>query len=123
MDYIVSYGQPPVTPVEGSILTQRQRAIFNLIVVGQSNKEIARKLGLSPSTVKIHVECCSASSACIIAALSLLPVGSSGFGHWLKADISRVRRDVRFMPNADIGVVSSLNEKPRRHAGVSYLRH
>jgi two-component system nitrate/nitrite response regulator NarL len=56
VDYIVSYGQQPlVTPVEGSVLTQRQRDIFNLIIVGQSNKEIARKLGLSPSTVKIHV--------------------------------------------------------------------
>ena len=55
MDYIVSYGQPPVTPVEDSVLTKRQGEIFNLIVVGQSNKEIARNLGLSPSTVKIHV--------------------------------------------------------------------
>jgi hypothetical protein len=39
-----------------------------------------------------------------------------------KADIDWYTSDVRFGPKADIGVVSSLNEKPRRHAGVSYLR-
>jgi hypothetical protein len=40
-----------------------------------------------------------------------------------KADIAERDRDVRYVPPiADIGVVSSLNEKPRRHAGVAYLR-
>jgi len=36
-------------------LTTRQRQIFDLVVVGQSNKEIARTLGLSQGTVKIHI--------------------------------------------------------------------
>jgi hypothetical protein len=38
------------------------------------------------------------------------------------ADITARQLDVRFVPIADIGVVGSPNEKPRRHAGVFYLR-
>ena len=39
-----------------SELTPRQRDIFNLIATrGISNKQIARTLGISESTVKIHV--------------------------------------------------------------------
>src|SRR6201987_83715 len=34
-----------------------------------------------------------------------------------KADIGRHDRDVRFVPIAGIGLVSSPNERPRRHAG------
>ena len=44
----------PVRPV-GEELTTRQRQVFDLIVLGQSNKEIARSLGLSEGTVKIHI--------------------------------------------------------------------
>lgn len=36
-------------------LTQRQRDVMKLIGAGQSNKEIARSLNLSPFTVRIHV--------------------------------------------------------------------
>jgi DNA-binding NarL/FixJ family response regulator len=46
------YSQVPVTP---SLLSSRQRQIFDLIVVGTSNKEIAQRLGLSEGTVKIHI--------------------------------------------------------------------
>jgi DNA-binding NarL/FixJ family response regulator len=36
-------------------LTSRQRQVLDLIVAGQSNKEIARSLSLSEGTIKIHV--------------------------------------------------------------------
>jgi DNA-binding NarL/FixJ family response regulator len=55
VDYLVTYEQMPVTSVENKLLSNRQREIFDLIVVGQSNKEIARDLGLGEGTVKIHV--------------------------------------------------------------------
>ena len=37
-------------------LTARERAILDLVAQGQSNKEIARTLGISPETVKTHLE-------------------------------------------------------------------
>ena len=40
----------------GSALTARQRAILELVGRGQSNKEIGRTLGISPETVKSHLE-------------------------------------------------------------------
>jgi DNA-binding CsgD family transcriptional regulator len=45
----------PITLREKNLLTTRQRQIFDLIVVGTSNKEIARELSLSEGTVKIHI--------------------------------------------------------------------
>ncbi len=35
--------------------TDRQRQVLTLIAKGQSNKEIARQLGVSPATIKTHV--------------------------------------------------------------------
>jgi DNA-binding CsgD family transcriptional regulator len=55
VNYLVSYGLASFAQIENKPLTARQREIFDLIVIGLSNKEIARKLGLSVSTVKIHV--------------------------------------------------------------------
>src|SRR5262249_51735229 len=37
-------------------LTPRQRDVFDLIVQGMSNKEIARSLQLAEGTVKIHIK-------------------------------------------------------------------
>ena len=56
MDYSITYAMThgPIRPV-GEELTTRQRQVFDLIVVGLSNKEIARSLGLSEGTVKIHI--------------------------------------------------------------------
>lgn len=39
-----------------TILTPRQRDVFELIVQGMSNKEIARTLELAEGTVKIHIK-------------------------------------------------------------------
>ena len=36
-------------------LTARQREVLMLVVTGSSNKEIGRKLGLSPGTIKAHL--------------------------------------------------------------------
>ena len=39
----------------GSVLTKRQRDVLALLAVGDSNKQIAQKLGIAEKTVKIHV--------------------------------------------------------------------
>ena len=39
-----------------AMLTPRQRDVFELIVQGMSNKEIARTLDLAEGTVKIHIK-------------------------------------------------------------------
>jgi DNA-binding NarL/FixJ family response regulator len=45
--------QPPTQPIEE--LTPRELQVLRLIAEGQSNKEIARALGISEHTVKFHV--------------------------------------------------------------------
>src|SRR5882762_10264341 len=42
--------------VGATLLGPRERAILELIAQGQSNKEIARELGITPETVKSHVK-------------------------------------------------------------------
>jgi DNA-binding NarL/FixJ family response regulator len=37
-------------------LTVRQQQILNLVLNGRSNKLIARELGISPNTVKVHIQ-------------------------------------------------------------------
>lgn len=42
-------------------LTERQRDVLSLIAAGQSNKEIARELDLSPATIKAHAAAANAA--------------------------------------------------------------
>ncbi|HME31912.1 MAG TPA: response regulator transcription factor [Terriglobales bacterium] len=44
-----------VPPEGGQMLSHRQRQVLGLLAVGNSNKEIARELGLTERTVKAHV--------------------------------------------------------------------
>ena len=44
----------PKTGVK-DILTKRETEVVGLVVTGDSNKEIARKLGVSETTIKVHV--------------------------------------------------------------------
>lgn len=46
---------PPAPPPEAA-LSPRQLAVLSLLVQGHANKVICRRLGLSPSTVKTHLE-------------------------------------------------------------------
>jgi DNA-binding CsgD family transcriptional regulator len=55
VNYAASYELASFAQIKNQPLTARQRQIFNLIVAGRSNKEIARNLGLSVGTAKIHV--------------------------------------------------------------------
>lgn len=48
-----SAASPAIVPRDG--LTRRQIEVLRLLAAGQSNKDIARELGVSPATVKTHV--------------------------------------------------------------------
>jgi DNA-binding CsgD family transcriptional regulator len=48
--------EPKQTFAGAALLSPRERTILELIARGQSNKEIARELGITPETVKSHVK-------------------------------------------------------------------
>lgn len=50
-----SDGASHVAPSQSSLLTERQASVLRLLVEGKSNKAIARDLGISEGTVKMHV--------------------------------------------------------------------
>ena len=53
--YQLTFTQAPSIAVE-EFLSPRERNILELIGQGESNKEIARNLGITPETVKSHVK-------------------------------------------------------------------
>jgi FixJ family two-component response regulator len=59
-----------------SLLTQREREVLDLVVVGKANKEIAAALHLSPKTVEVHrahvMEKMQASSVAELVRLALV---------------------------------------------------
>lgn len=46
----------PRRPIEDADLTDRQLEVLEMVALGHTNQQIARRLYLSPSTVKRHVE-------------------------------------------------------------------
>jgi two-component system, NarL family, nitrate/nitrite response regulator NarL len=49
-------GMKPASPAPFDVLTPRENEILGLLAEGQSNKVIARNLGISDGTVKLHVK-------------------------------------------------------------------
>jgi HD-GYP domain-containing protein (c-di-GMP phosphodiesterase class II) len=72
-------GEGAVAPCRGgnSLLSERETQILRCISLGGSNKEVARQLGISPSTVRTHVESvfrklqCTTRAAATLKALTL----------------------------------------------------
>jgi NarL family two-component system response regulator LiaR len=54
LETLISTVTQPTTEV-GSNLTEKERKVLALMIQGLSNTEIAKQLGISPSTVKTHV--------------------------------------------------------------------
>ncbi|MBT8767081.1 HD domain-containing phosphohydrolase [Metapseudomonas boanensis] len=65
--------------VNSSPLTERETQILHRISIGESNKEVARQLGISPSTVRTHVESVFRKLQCTTRAAATLKALTMGF--------------------------------------------
>jgi DNA-binding CsgD family transcriptional regulator len=54
-DLVLTAAAPAEQPLVAPDLTTRERDVLLILVEGASNKEIARRLGISVGTVKFHV--------------------------------------------------------------------
>jgi len=61
-------------------LTEREREILALLTLGESNKAIARSLGISPDTVKLHVRHILAKLGCRSRVAAAVFAARHGFG-------------------------------------------
>ncbi|WP_460135164.1 HD domain-containing phosphohydrolase [Pseudomonas sp. S1_E04] len=68
----------PGCKASGSPLTDRETEILRRISKGGSNKEVARQLGISPSTVRTHVESVFRKLQCTTRAAATLKALTSG---------------------------------------------
>ena len=46
----------PVANASAGLLTEREKEVLRLVSLGASNKRVAQKLSISPSTVRTHIE-------------------------------------------------------------------
>jgi two-component system, NarL family, nitrate/nitrite response regulator NarL len=51
-----AYSTTSLKPAASGLLTARQIEVLKLVSAGQSNKEIAKVLGMAPTTVKTHIQ-------------------------------------------------------------------
>lgn len=81
--------QPPACLSRIGLLTEQQRRVFVHLSEGLTNKQIARRLGLHESTVKVHVsavlaklECPNRTTAALVALYHRLqPLFVDGCNH------------------------------------------
>lgn len=68
---------PPPAPEAKRVLSERETAVLRRLSLGESNKQAARELQISPSTVRTHVESifrklgCSSRTAATLKGLNL----------------------------------------------------
>src|SRR5262245_2875683 len=83
----------PALRRNGCGLTPRQDGVLRLLLLGYSNKEIARQLNLSPHTVKIHVSAllrCFAVQSRSSLAVAAAALRSEGIGHYSSLGSSQI---------------------------------
>ncbi|RDS84247.1 HD domain-containing phosphohydrolase [Dyella psychrodurans] len=70
--------QPHVAATAASLLTEREKEVLRCISLGASNKAVALKLSISPSTVRTHVESVFRKLGCTTRAAATLKAAQLG---------------------------------------------